>query len=228
MKEWRNFILFILFFAGSLYALRNWRTHQIEQAAHASVARTDSLKADSMHRARQLYQTPYIPGKYDTTALLDMSTRILSALQKRDYTEVSRFVDPEIGLRFSPYAYVSDENVILSKAQLADPDTTRIYHWGNMDGSGDSILMNLNKYHKRFVCDRNYLEHGEVEFNTQKAHGNSLNNLAIFCPDCLPVSFFNKGSERYGGMDWKELKLVYRPVRGKWKLVALVHDEWTI
>ncbi|MCB9246886.1 MAG: hypothetical protein H6606_10725 [Flavobacteriales bacterium] len=228
MKEWRNSILFVLFFAGSLVALRSWRTHQLEQAAQAEQAVSDSLLTAELRSDSAKYQTAFVTGVYDTTAILQMAQRVLKALQEGNYQEVSRYVDADSGLRFAPYAFVSDDNVVLTKPFLADPDTTLVQTWGVMDGSGDSIQMNLKAYHKRFVCDRNFLEKGEVRFNSQRAYGNSLNNLKQFCPDCLPVSYFHPGTERYGGMDWKELKIVFRPIRGKWKLVALVHDEWTI
>jgi hypothetical protein len=36
------------------------------------------------------------------------------------------------------------------------------------------------------------------------------------------------GSEEYGGIDWRSLKLVFTSTEKGNKLVAIIHSEWTI
>ena len=33
---------------------------------------------------------------------------------------------------------------------------------------------------------------------------------------------------QYGGLDWASLRLVFQEFEGRWVLVGIIHDEWTI
>lgn len=65
---------------------------------------------------------------------------------------LASFVHPEIGLRFSPYAYVVPEHLVFTPDQspglMADPTA---YTWGAFDGSGEPTQMAFAEYFDRFV-----------------------------------------------------------------------------
>jgi hypothetical protein len=43
------------------------------------------------------------------------------------------------------------------------------------------------------------------------------------------VEYYFPGFEaQYEGMDWKSLRLVFEQHQGSWKLVGIIHNEWTI
>ena len=58
--------------------------------------------------------------------------------------------------------------------------------------------------------------------------GNSLNNLIEIYPSADFVEFYYGGSEKYDGMDWRALRLVFEEYKGKPYLIAIVNDQWTI
>ncbi|TMI96901.1 MAG: hypothetical protein E6H08_03560 [Bacteroidetes bacterium] len=52
--------------------------------------------------------------------LLQLTQDILTAIKNKNYFAVANFIDPILGVRFSPYAYVDTvDNVIFSKEKLA-------------------------------------------------------------------------------------------------------------
>jgi len=43
------------------------------------------------------------------------------------------------------------------------------------------------------------------------------------------VEFYRAPQDpQYGGMDWQSLRLVLLPDGDSWRLVGVIHDEWTI
>jgi hypothetical protein len=59
--------------------------------------------------------------------------------------------------------------------------------------------------------------------------GNTLENIHEVYPDGVFVEFHFTGfNEQYDGMDWKSLRLVFEQDGGSWRLVGIVHDQWTI
>jgi hypothetical protein len=64
----------------------------------------------------------------------------------------------------------------------------------------------------------------------RQAKGNSVDNAAQVYPDARIVEYHVPGrNPDYGGMDWRSLRLVFEEGEGgRWLLVAVIHDEWTI
>ena len=58
--------------------------------------------------------------------------------------------------------------------------------------------------------------------------GNTYENLNIFFPDAKVAEYYIPGTEKYAHLDWKSLRLVYEIYKGKYYLVAIVHNQWTI
>ncbi|HYF94322.1 MAG TPA: hypothetical protein VD969_19050 [Symbiobacteriaceae bacterium] len=47
-------------------------------------------------------------------------------------------------------------------------------------------------------------------------------------PDGFMVEFHFPGFEaKYGGMDWRSLRLVYERLGNAWFLVGIIHGQWT-
>ena len=59
--------------------------------------------------------------------------------------------------------------------------------------------------------------------------GNALENLKDAYPDCRFVDFsYPELDPAYQGLDWCSLRLVFAPETTKWRLVGIVHGQWTI
>ncbi len=165
------------------------------------------------------------------SVLLDLTKEILTAIKDKDYKQLTEYIHPEDGIRFSPYGFIDTANDVTATRSTfrlnAYINKKRV--WGYFDGSGDPIKMTSKEYFKRFVYDADFLNAEKTSLNVCLGSGNSQNNiLAIY--DNLPFteSYFSGFDEKFGGMDWRALRLVFKEYEGEYYLVAIVHDEWTI
>lgn len=153
-------------------------------------------------------------------------------LEARDFAGLAELVQPDEGVRFSPYAYVEPaEHVTLSREDLLEAAEGAALErtWGHFDGTGEPIELGFREYFDRFVYDAPYLEEGLVAVDERQGHGNTLDNTGEVYPESRIVEYHLPGRDpRYGGMDWRSLRLVFEQRKGRWYLMGVVHDEWTI
>lgn len=166
-----------------------------------------------------------------STNLLSASIDVLNALSTKDMVALTALSHPLTPIRFTPYAYVDPSNDLTFSASafatlINDPT---IYTWGAYDGSGDPLNLSFNDYLDDFVYDEDYLNPHIVGINNTIGQGNSLNNVATAYPSASFVEFHFTGFDpQYGGIDWSSLILVFEQVSGDWKLIGIVHNQWTI
>ncbi len=157
---------------------------------------------------------------------------VVEALKRRDMATVARYAHPTLGVLFAPYAYIEpSEHQIWTVTTLPRwfRDTqTRI--WGAEDGTGFPIELTPAQYYERFVFPRDFTAGAKISVNDDQAKGNSINNAASLYPDGVRVEFYLPPTQTPEGpnIDWRALRLVFVPVGGEPKLVAVVHDQWTI
>jgi hypothetical protein len=143
-------------------------------------------------------------------------------------------VHPRKGLRFSPYHSVHLDkggDRVFTRAQVKSLMTGRKrYLWGAEDGSGDPIRLTFAAYLRQYVYDHDYSRAKEVTFNSNAlSQGTLANNINESYPSAIVVEYHFPGfEEKYGGMDWKSLWLVFEKQGSEWYLVGLAHGEWTI
>jgi len=166
-----------------------------------------------------------------STSLLGAALDVAQSLADQDMTTFSSYVHPTLGVRFTPYGYVNP-SVDLSypstafAALITDPTN---YTWGAFDGSGDPIIYTFADYLDNFVYDEDYVTPHLVGVNNFIGTGNSINNITTLYPTASFVEFHFTGFDpQYGGMDWTSLILVFENVAGDWKIVGVVHNQWTI
>jgi len=161
----------------------------------------------------------------------DIANQVLRALKHNDLRQLSGYVHPKIGVRFSPYTYIDStvhRTIQANKFIEASRDTTRL-HWGYYDGSGEPIMLTFTEYLKKFVYDADFLEAKQIGYQRSIARGNTKNNSFDLYRDARIIEFHFPGfDERYEGMDWKSLKLVFKQLQGRWYLIGIIHDQWTI
>ena len=157
---------------------------------------------------------------------------VVEALKRRDMATVARYAHPTLGVLFAPYAYLEpSEHQIWTATTLPRwfTDTqTRI--WGAEDGTGFPIERTPAQYYERFVFPRDFTAGAKISVNDDQAKGNAINNAASLYPDGVRVEFYLPPTETPEGPlpDWRALRLVFVAVGGEPKLVAVVHDQWTI
>jgi hypothetical protein len=157
---------------------------------------------------------------------------VARALSERDFGALAEAVDPERGVRFSPYAHVDPEgDVTLSRDQLREVAAGGHLErtWGHHDGSGVPIELTFRQYVDRFVYDAPYLAEGKVAVDERQGSGNTSDNAAAVYPDATIVEYHVPGEgPESDGMDWSSLRLALREEGGRWYLVGVIHDQWTI
>lgn len=163
--------------------------------------------------------------------VLDAAAEVIAAMRARDGERLARLVHPELGVRFSPYAFVDTErDRVLSRAEIQELWTDqRPYAWGFADGTGEPIELTPAQYVERFVIDRDFSRPGLVSVNNDRASGNTTNNAAAVYPQGTRVEYYLERGPGEGTpeLEWAALRLVFEEQDGSWLLIAVIHDEWT-
>jgi len=155
--------------------------------------------------------------------------QVVLALKNKNST-LAKFAHPTLGIRFSPYSYVTGNDVKLAASQLRYifSNSTK-YLWGHYDGSGDPIKLTFTKYYQEFIYDKDFSNAEKIGYNKSIGHGNSINNSFTFYPSAIIVEFHFTGFDpKFEGMDWKSLRLVFEEKDNIWYIVGIIHDQWTI
>ncbi|MGB4440375.1 MAG: hypothetical protein WBJ13_14380, partial [Sedimentibacter sp.] len=59
--------------------------------------------------------------------------------------------------------------------------------------------------------------------------GNMAENQYEVYENAIVVEYYFPGfNPDFGGADWKSLRLVFEEYEGAWKLVGIIHNQWTI
>lgn len=166
-----------------------------------------------------------------SNTLLLSALDVAQALKDQDMTVLASYVHPTQGVRFTPYGYVdTNTNLIFSSTAITTllQDST-LYTWGEYDGSGEPITETFSDYYSEFVYDENYVSPHMIGINNVIGTGNSINNITTVYPSASFVEFHFTGFDpQYGGIDWSSLILIFEPVGSDWKLIGIIHNQWTI
>jgi hypothetical protein len=162
--------------------------------------------------------------------LRGIGQEVVEALRERDLKSLTHWIDPKLGLRFSPYSHINKDSDLVFEADtlptFKDTDTLK---WGLADGTGDPIELTFRNYFERFVYNQDFADATNVSVNQILGKGNSEFNGTEVYPDASYVEFHFPGfDKKLDGIDWQSLVLVFMPHDGDWKLAAIVHGQWTI
>ena len=160
-----------------------------------------------------------------------LACRGVELMKQGDYEALSKMIHPEKGVLFAPYSTVDPEtNLTFSAQEIARlKEDTKTYFWGSSNGNGLPIELTLLEYFQTFVFHTDYTMAPEIGVNKILKTGNSLENVLQVYEHAVTVEFhFPPLSEETEGMDWCSLKLVLEPYEKTYKIVAIVHSQWTI
>ena len=163
--------------------------------------------------------------------LLEAGNAVLAALKEDDIQALSALVDPERGVTFTPYSTVDPHSdLTFSSDQLtqAGVNGTR-YVWGYTQGKGEAITMTLPEYLDSYVFNIDYTQAPVIGVNSILSSGNSLENVRDAYPEDRFLEYYFPGqTPEAGALDWCALKLVFSDEGGSYRLVGIIHSEWTI
>ncbi|ANH84151.1 hypothetical protein A8C56_22590 [Niabella ginsenosidivorans] len=166
-------------------------------------------------------------------SVLSATTKeVLTLFKNKEYEKLDSFIHPEEGIRFSPYGTVDPkDDKKFSREEfkgLITTDRNKKIEWGSYDGSGNPILLTPAEYFGRFVYDGNFLKPQKAGVNIRFGKGNSINNLKTVYPGSEFTENYLDGTKKNGGIDWRSVRLVYKLKNGRYYLVGIIHDQWTI
>ena len=180
-------------------------------------------------------QTEKTPGQtelpVETASLLESAYNVVSLIHDGDYSGLSEMVHPEKGVIFVPYSYVDpDKNLSFTAAEVSGFATdTQSYVWGLTDGEGAPIDLTPAEYFSQYVYNADYLNAPVLGINHIVKTGNSMENVADAFSDSQFVEFhFPYIDQDAEGFDWCSLKLVFELYHEQYKLIAVIHSQWTI
>ncbi|ANF51780.1 hypothetical protein A0O34_15265 [Chryseobacterium glaciei] len=159
----------------------------------------------------------------------EANDEVLKTLKNKDYKRFAEFIHPEKGVRFSMYAFVDPkEDKQFSKTDFEKYQPTKtLFTWGSYDGSGDPYRATINDYLGKWVFSKDFTA-SQFSLDKFQGGGNSLNNLEKTYPKLNFTENYIKGTEKNGEMDWKTLRFVFEEFKGKYYLVGVINDQWTI
>ncbi|MFC5470327.1 hypothetical protein ACFPPD_16595 [Cohnella suwonensis] len=162
-------------------------------------------------------------------ALVDKAKDIAGLLRERDISSLQDYIDPDLGLRFSPSVHLSDTDLSFKPDQLPGFKDSKKRVWGTADGSGDPIELSFRDYYEKFVYNKDYADAPDVNVGKSLGTGNTTFNVMDVYPNASYVEFYYPGTDVAAeGMDWQSLLLAFVPAGDDWSLVAVVHGQWTI
>ena len=77
--------------------------------------------------------------------------------------------------------------------------------------------------------DRDFTAARSVSVDEYPVRGTTNSNAAVVYPDGTSVEFLLEPPDVPGdpAFDWRALRLVFEREQGEWRLIAVIHDEWT-
>jgi len=161
----------------------------------------------------------------------ETSNKIIRAISTKDSEAILEFVHPVKGVRFTPYTYVSIENdVVFNKEEVKNFFNDQTVHtWGFYDGKGDNISLTSSQYYDKFIYTADFINAEDIGYNEVLSRGNMTENQFEVYNNAIVVEYYFSGfNPDFAGIDWQSLRLVFEQYEGDWKLVGIIHNQWTI
>ena len=156
---------------------------------------------------------------------------VVRAIADKDFDTVSEYTHPELGVRFTPYTFVTVESdLVFTKNEIKNfLNDANVYLWGYYDGSGEEIRLTPGEYYEKFIYPADYVNAPQIGYNEVLSFGNMLENQFEVYKGAIIVEYYYPGFDpQYGGLDWRSLRLVFQQNNGSWKLTGLINNQWTI
>ncbi|WP_297991151.1 hypothetical protein [Anoxybacillus sp.] len=225
MKRWVICAMVVLF-AGCANQTDEFK--QWKQTVETQQTTIEQLQEKNKQLQQENEQLKH-DQKQANPSLLSVALDVVAALKNKDMNALASYVHSN-GVRFSPYGHVDVQNDLqFSVSQLSSLlSSTQVYQWGVYDGSGDPIQLTFQDYFDRFVYDVDFANPHMIGNNVVVGTGNMINNIQQVYSNSSFIEFHFTGFDpQYNGMDWRSLRLVFEQENGQWKLVGIIHDEWT-
>ena len=158
-----------------------------------------------------------------------MNTNLLQFLKTQNFAKFSSYIHPKKGVTFSMYAFVKpDSDKCFTQKEFMEfyPKPSK-FTWGEKDGTGDLYIETIQNYFINWLWKKDFSS-SKYELNGKISHGNSLDNAKEIYPESDVTINFIPGTKEFSEMDWHSLGFVFEEFEGKYYLIAVINDQWTI
>jgi outer membrane murein-binding lipoprotein Lpp len=172
-----------------------------------------------------------IPSQKAEEIIKEKTRTVVTLIKEKGFYALADYVHPTRGVRFSPYSNINTaRDLVFSRDGLKTLLTDKeVKQWGFYDGSGAPIDATFADYYEEFIYDHPYHSAPQIGYNQILGKSNGDYNLYTIYPNAIIVEYHFPGfDERFEGMDWKSLRIVYQEKDEEWYIVGIVHDQWTI
>lgn len=165
----------------------------------------------------------------DEQILRVKSDDIVLAIKEKNFAVLAAHMKAGGKLRFAPYVHLGSTDRRLGSTLVTSFFTTvGVKNWGSEDGTGDPILLTTNQYYNKYIFPADFTTAPSVTYNARVASGNTPSNFASIYPGRAFYEYYFPPTNP-GDLDWRALDIIWqKDATGLWKLVAVVHDQWTI
>lgn len=200
------------------------------EAKEETIRTLEEEKRDLEERISELEEELNESPDTDEDSTLEVALDVVELIKDKDMEELSKYVHPTKGLRFTAYGHIDNEDKVFNAKQVAAAlNDSQAFTWGKYDGTGDPIDLSFGEYYDKFIYDADFANPHIIGINMIVGKGNTLNNISDFYPDGEYIEFHFTGFDpQFEGMDWKSLRLVFEEENGSIYLVGIIHDQWTI
>ena len=169
-------------------------------------------------------------GSISGDVLTDLAFEVTEAIKYSDYELLAKYVHPEYGIVFSPYATVNlSSNKWFSVDQVQDfSNDTEQYIWGLTSDGGEPIQMSVSDYFSRYVFNYDYTVAPLIGINYIVRSGNTVENVTEAFPGAQFVDLCYPGTAENENQDWSTLRLVFESYNDRLMLTAIIHSEYII
>lgn len=160
--------------------------------------------------------------------ILTLNTEIINILKTEDYQKLSKYINPDKGIRFSMYNYLSEKDKQFFKSDFGKYiDSETKFTFGQKDGSGADYVVSLKDYLKNWVFKKDFTK-AKINYQSFEGKGNTLNNIKEKYPDAVTVENYLAGTVEYSYMDWNSVTLIFEKIDNQYYLVGIANNQWTV
>ncbi|WP_026703102.1 hypothetical protein [Salibacterium aidingense] len=226
---------------------------ELEEESEGHVRIVQERNNNLLGHVEMIYHAAYVDGQWmvdeiETNELEDSNSpgdnadghqqevaeaaqSVVDYLVSQDMPRLAELVHPEKGVLFSPYVHVEEDDAqVLQAGEIENffQDEEQ-YVWGTQDGSGRTIEMTPSEYYEEYIYEADLSDPDEINVEEIEERSTMTNNIKDVFPEATVVEYYIEGSGENAEMSWSALNIVMeQDENGEWKVVAIVHDEWTI
>ncbi|HHZ02107.1 MAG TPA: hypothetical protein GX396_04120 [Tissierellia bacterium] len=161
----------------------------------------------------------------------ETAKELMTWIKNKDATKIADYVHPVKGVRFTPYTTVlTERDIVFNKEDMENFfKDENLYTWGIYDGIGDEIKLTPSQYYEKFIYSEDFISAPEIGYNEIISKGSMFENQFEVYEKPIVVEFYIPEIDpQFEGLDWQSLRLVFEEYEGNWKLVGIIHNQWTI